>query len=630
MIAGYSTTVLATDLLVHAVSPQSEVVEGNDVTFDWYLSGDVVPQSRYELYTSAGWVGEDTPITDVTLIDFPYGYGWWWVEVYKGDLKWKYGNTSAIQFHHEFPDDWTGFEYSTTFKENGRLEFIELQRDYTIDLSEKFLIPENLPDDYESEAGFYESWSKSVSEPSMNWDFISFDAGELTIKQGYRWDGASYPCKDFVPPNPIPHCIDDTFNIRSSLIHDALYDLMRMEYLIWDQTQPDILGLPAGEPCEAKGSFDGYANRKMADMLLYMIGMEEGQSKSLALLPIIPLPIVGDGAVLNQRGAEQDWFLMRQTIVAPATCDESRLALWKYHVSQLTATASDGQVELNWKPANDAGKEPDSHQAVTLPHPGYDILRDGVVIGSVSSNSTSYTDYIVANDSTYVYQIERLDYPDWGDYSNTAKVTVINVAPTVSIDSVDQPNPQFILPVVHTLTFNGSFTDPGWMDTHSATWDFDDGTIVAGTLAEENDPPDSTGNTTSQHAYSAPGNYTVTLSIIDNDGGVGTDTRVITVISSEEALSVINKFIQDLPEYAFKNKPDQRKNTYSNKLDAVIKLIAAGVYQDAINKLHNDLRAKGDGSIDGSTKNDWITDPEAQEEICKMIDDLIAYLETLL
>jgi hypothetical protein len=219
---------------------------------------------------------------------------------------------------------------------------------------------------------------------------------------------------------------------------------------------------------------------------------------------------------------------------------------------------------------------------------------------------------------------------DGGFGRDTLLVRVNNVAPTASIDSVDQPNPHFILPIVHTLTFNGSFSDPGWLDVHDPNWNFDDGTMVAGTLTEENMEPDSTGNTTSQHAYSAPGNYTVILSIIDDEGDVGTDSVLIIVVSAEEAIAVINNFIQDLPKDAFKKRAKKRKKAFSNKLDAVVKLINAGAYQIAIEKLQDDIRAKVDGRVDGNPKNDWIRKQGPQENLCMMIDDLIAYLETML
>jgi hypothetical protein len=52
-------------------------------------------------------------------------------------------------------------------------------------------------------------------------------------------------------------------------------------------------------------------------------------------------------------------------------------------------------------------------------------------------------------------------------------------------------------------------------------------------------------------------------------------------------------------------------------------------YQDAINKLRNDIRAKADDNVDGNSKNDWIIDFDAQKKICGMIDNLINYLKGL-
>ena len=47
-------------------------------------------------------------------------------------------------------------------------------------------------------------------------DFIELDIiGELRIKKGYAWDGPSGPV------------IDTAENMRASLVHDALYQLMR-------------------------------------------------------------------------------------------------------------------------------------------------------------------------------------------------------------------------------------------------------------------------------------------------------------------------------------------------------------------------------------------------------------------
>lgn len=52
-------------------------------------------------------------------------------------------------------------------------------------------------------------------------EFINLDVnGELTIKQSYAWDGPSGPV------------IDTKENLRASLVHDALYQLMRNKELV--------------------------------------------------------------------------------------------------------------------------------------------------------------------------------------------------------------------------------------------------------------------------------------------------------------------------------------------------------------------------------------------------------------
>ncbi|MFX1300789.1 MAG: PKD domain-containing protein [Promethearchaeota archaeon] len=92
----------------------------------------------------------------------------------------------------------------------------------------------------------------------------------------------------------------------------------------------------------------------------------------------------------------------------------------------------------------------------------------------------------------------------------TAVVTVLNVAPSVEA-GVDQ--------TVYSgdvISFSGSFTDPGWLDTHTFTWDFDDGGGTSGTL-------------TPSYMYLLAGVYQITLTVVDDDGGVGLDTLTIIV-----------------------------------------------------------------------------------------------------
>ncbi len=66
--------------------------------------------------------------------------------------------------------------------------------------------------------------------------------GKLTIKKGYAWDGPSGPT------------IDTPAFMRASLVHDALYQLMRLDYL------------------------DYRADRKYADDLLKRMCREDGMA----------------------------------------------------------------------------------------------------------------------------------------------------------------------------------------------------------------------------------------------------------------------------------------------------------------------------------------------------------------
>jgi hypothetical protein len=97
-----------------------------------------------------------------------------------------------------------------------------------------------------------------------------------------------------------------------------------------------------------------------------------------------------------------------------------------------------------------------------------------------------------------------------GSVTSNTSIEVDNVAPTVGAISA----PISPAPVGTPISASASFSDPGVLDTHTAVWDWGDGTTSAGTISEAN----GSGTVAGSHAYAAAGVYTVKLTVTDKDG----------------------------------------------------------------------------------------------------------------
>jgi 1-phosphatidylinositol phosphodiesterase len=237
--------------------------------------------------------------------------------------------------------------------------------------------------------------------------------------------------------------------------------------------------------------------------------------------------------------------------------------------------------------------------------------------------------YTIYDEDTCYAVLEVREVPPAQIVFDMAGVTVANAVPFVLIDSLISPVEGCILPR-QELHFYGSFTDPGVFDTHTAQWDFGDGTSLPDTVTEEHEIPDATGTVSNAHVYGEPGIYSVLLTVTDDDGGTGEDSLEVWVRTADEAVDCLDDMIQGLASSCFRGQAAQRKAALSNKCQAVKHaILAGGNLESAINKLMNDIRKKADGSVDGKSHDDWITCEEAQEKLCLIVDELVKYLESL-
>lgn len=97
--------------------------------------------------------------------------------------------------------------------------------------------------------------------------------------------------------------------------------------------------------------------------------------------------------------------------------------------------------------------------------------------------------------------------------NSTFNLIVNNVSP-----QVNQINAPIDPVAVNTeISLNARFTDAGVLDTHTAIWDWGDGTSSEGIVQELY----GFGTASSVHRYTTSGVYTVKLTVTDKDGGVG-------------------------------------------------------------------------------------------------------------
>jgi len=133
------------------------------------------------------------------------------------------------------------------------------------------------------------------------------------------------------------------------------------------------------------------------------------------------------------------------------------------------------------------------------------------------------------DEGEYTVTVQVMD--NKGGIGQTAiKVTVLNV-PVI----VTPPEKIYAYPC-SPLTLTADFIDPGWCDTHTATWRFGDCSGVHMALVKEtNEAPAAKGTAVASHTYKNCGTYYAECVVSDDDGIAGSGHTIVEVINLKNA-----------------------------------------------------------------------------------------------
>ncbi len=151
----------------------------------------------------------------------------------------------------------------------------------------------------------------------------------------------------------------------------------------------------------------------------------------------------------------------------------------------------------------------------------------GIVIGTQCDATHTYADNLPAGapQDYYTISVEICDIAFDCDTGSTTQ-TIDNAAPVIDPPTVDiEPSDEG-----QSVVASATFVDPGTNDTHTCSVDYGDGSgPVAGTV-------NGTACAGPPHVYVDDGpsgiasaDYTITVAMTDNDGGVGSNTATHTV-----------------------------------------------------------------------------------------------------
>ena len=199
--------------------------------------------------------------------------------------------------------------------------------------------------------------------------------------------------------------------------------------------------------------------------------------------------------------------------------------------------------------------------------PDGDALTFSWSFGDGASGSGPTPSHVYADNGTYTVTLRVSD--GTFDAVATTSAQIANVAPLVSAFAGAS-----LLPG-DSYAASGSFIDPG-ADTWTATVDYGDG---SGTRALA-----LSGKSFSlSHAYAVGGTFIVTVTVRDDDGGVGTSRATVTVQAIQDAIDGMKDIVADLQ--ASGELTPATANSWATQLNKIIGMVDNGDIAGAISGL---------------------------------------------
>jgi PKD repeat protein len=142
--------------------------------------------------------------------------------------------------------------------------------------------------------------------------------------------------------------------------------------------------------------------------------------------------------------------------------------------------------------------------------------------GDTQSSTQPSPSHAFLDDGTYIGNVTVTD-KDGGSTVVNFTLVIANAAPAVVLTAPPGNATEGV-----SLTFTLNATDAGALDTLTVTLDFGDGSAPA--------TPAAGVGVTQQHAFPDEGNYTVTLTVSDGDGGTSTVSLTVAVLNAAPLL----------------------------------------------------------------------------------------------